>query len=301
MSETADLELLEPVLYARVASNIGSAIDPRTGLPVQIYTNRQGNPNLTPEKADTFAAGIVVTPSWPQNLTLSADWYAIDIKDAITTIGASQMVAQCNTGIAAFCAHLVFNGKSYPGALGQVNVIPMNASVITVSGLDFQADYRLPLGDGLLNWNLIANYTDQETQTLLGTTFDYAGSLGQDSLVAGFPKFRGVASATYANGPWQATLQTRIIGTARLNNAWRAGVDVDDNTVPAIAYLDLRLSWRWNVNILFYGAVDNLADIAPPVIAPSYAVNNAYQNVTTRPELYDTIGRAFRIGIRFTP
>src|SRR6185312_4776267 len=50
--------------------------DPRTpnvqeSIPVTIYSG--GNPNLKPEKADTFTAGVVVTPPFIPGLSGSVD------------------------------------------------------------------------------------------------------------------------------------------------------------------------------------------------------------------------------------
>lgn len=39
--------------------------------------------------------------------------------------------------------------------------------------------------------------------------------------------------------------------------------NVDDNSVPPVAYLDLRGAYRWTENIQFYAAMDNLLDIRP--------------------------------------
>src|SRR6185312_9434192 len=110
--------------------------------------------------------------------------------------------------------------------------------------------YTTGLMSGTLNLHLLGNYTDEQTRTALGVNTDYAGSLGADSLVSGVPKFRATISATYLEGPWQGTVQSRIIGSAKLNNDW-GPLDVDDNSVPPVAYLDLRGSYKWNDNIQF--------------------------------------------------
>jgi iron complex outermembrane receptor protein len=54
-----------------------------------------GNPNLTPEIADTWTAGGIYTPRWLPGLSFSVDWYKIDIKDAITAVGAQQIIDMC--------------------------------------------------------------------------------------------------------------------------------------------------------------------------------------------------------------
>ena len=72
-------------------------------------------------------------------------------------------------------------------------------------------------------------------------------------------------SATYTEGPWTGTVQTRYLGAAQLVNGWTSGVQVDNNNVAQVAYLDLRGTYRWNDNIQFYLSVDNVFDTPPPV------------------------------------
>ena len=105
-------------------------------------------------------------------------------------------------------------------------------------------------------------------------------------------------SATYNEGPWSGTVQTRYLSSAHLVNGWTSGVQVDNNDVPQIAYLDLRASYKWNENLQFYMAVDNALDIPPPSTVSYSPSNNAF--TTTNPSVYDVLGRMWHGGIRFT-
>jgi len=67
---------------------------------------------------------------------------------------------------------------------------------------------------------------------------------------------------------------------------------VDDNDIPAIAYLDLRASWRFDEHVQFYGAIDNLMDTAPPQIVSTSG------GTGTNAMVYDALGRAIRMGVR---
>ena len=224
-------------LYSGGFSVLGVATDPRTGANVQIYNLSQANPGLKPEQSTTLSGGIVLTPHWLEGLSFSADWYSISISKAIATISASNVVAQCAAGNQLSCGQLVFAGPG--GALSQVNTQPINANRQSVSGLDLQGDYQTQFLAGMIDLHLIANYTDSQTQTAQGQTVSYAGSIGPDSAVRGVPKFKTTIAATYIEGPWQGTVQGRFIGAAKLNNVW-GPLNVDDNNVPPVAYLDLR-------------------------------------------------------------
>lgn len=83
----------------------GSVNDPRFGgLSTQITTVSGGNPNLKPEVADTLVAGFVYQPSWLEGLRMSADWYEVEIKDAVGTLGVQRIVDECELhGNTALC------------------------------------------------------------------------------------------------------------------------------------------------------------------------------------------------------
>ena len=90
-----------------------------------------------------------------------------------------------------------------------------------------------------------------------------------------------------------------MIGSARLVNGW-GPLQVDDNSVPMVAYLDLRGSYKWDDNLQLYAAVDNLTDVPPPIIPTTQAGGqSAYYFPQIRQDIYDAIGRQYRVGIRF--
>ena len=47
-----------------------------------------GNPNLKPEKSDTYSAGIVLTPHFVPNFSMTFDYFNIKLQDTIGKIGA---------------------------------------------------------------------------------------------------------------------------------------------------------------------------------------------------------------------
>lgn len=265
------------------------------------YTLQGGNPNLKPEQSTTISGGVVLTPHWVEGLSLSADWYSIELKKAIATVSTQVIIQQCAAGVQLYCNQISFGGTPPAGGNGvapisQIVTTPINANSQSVSGLDFQADYTTEFLSGALNLRAIGNYMDQQSQVAGGVTLDYAGAIGSDSSPLGIPKFRTTVSASYIEGPWQGTVQSRIIGSAKLNNAW-GPLDVDNNAIGSIAYLDLRASYKWNDNIQLYGAIDNVINTPPPIPAASSAALNYYDQ-SIRDDIYDAIGRSFRIGVR---
>ena len=270
-----------------------NAIDPRTGLNVSIISNTSGNPDLRPEKADTFSAGLVLSPL--SALTMSVDYYSINVKDAIQAVNGQTVLARCNAGETSFCSQLDFTGPN--GALREIRTFPRNLSSVKTSGLDFQLDYGMDIGEGRLATRLVSNYILNMSQVALGVKTTYDGALGGDSPVQGVPKLRATLSETYTQGPFSGTIQARFIGKAKLVNAWTA-TDVDDNSVPMLAYTDLRASYQVTEKAQVFGAVDNLFNLDPPNIPVSQNNTASIFSTAVRGDIYDTIGRSYRVGIR---
>src|SRR3569833_592071 len=73
-------------LYA--PSNISSTgqTDLLTGGNNSTQLNSRGNPNLVPEVAHTYTAGLVLTPEFIPGLSFSVDWYTTHMSGALTYI-----------------------------------------------------------------------------------------------------------------------------------------------------------------------------------------------------------------------
>ncbi len=248
-----------------------------------------GNANLVPEQSTTVSGGAVLTPTfWGlEGLSLSADWYSITIKKAITTISATTITNLCSQGQQLYC-----NQISFTNGILTISATPINANVETTSGLDFQGDYNFDFMGGSVNLHAVGNYTDEQTRLAQGVYTSYAGQLGQDATIQGLPKFKGQMAATYDAGGWDVTAQGRFIGSARLVRFW-GPLDVDDNTVPMVAYADLRGSYNLTDNVTLYGAVDNVTNVPPQATPSTTEVVAGF-----RGQIYDNLGRMFRAGIR---
>ncbi|HEU0096994.1 MAG TPA: TonB-dependent receptor, partial [Rhizomicrobium sp.] len=298
-------------LYSPGTPAAQTCIYPSTQPGYQCFQLVAGNPNLQPEKAVTVSGGIVLTPHWVEGLTLSADWYSINIHGSIFSTGYQSVLNRCGAGETIYCNQITLDGA---GHATNINVFPLNAASDSVSGLDFQTNYVTDFLDGNLDLMVVGNYVDQQSRSALGITYDSAGALGgsPDSYAASQPKFRATLGATYSEGPWSGTVQTRLIGSSRLSNGTQGqpGVTqaslngagalttgtimgvVDNNSLPFMAYLDLRGSYNIGDHFQIYGAVDNMIDTDPPIIASTQGGSG------TNPLIYDALGRTVRVGVR---
>ena len=107
-----------------------------------------GNPNLHPEVAYEWTYGIVYSPKWIKGLTLSADWWHIDLRDIVSALGA-QFLIESNppTPGVQQDGPFVFRGPSeVPGQAGPIVLVidaSQNLSGAIFEGLDYEATYIL--------------------------------------------------------------------------------------------------------------------------------------------------------------
>jgi hypothetical protein len=117
--------------------------------PPQIEVRSSGNPFLHPEVAYEWTYGIVYSPKWIKGLTLSADWWHIDMRDIVTPLGAQFIIE--NSNHEPF-ESLVIRGApppptpQNPHPFGPVTLVrdpSENLSGAIFEGLDYEAIYTL--------------------------------------------------------------------------------------------------------------------------------------------------------------
>jgi hypothetical protein len=132
------------------SQNFPAVADPFSTLTeAQVEERVSGNPFLHPEVAYEWTYGIVYSPKWVKGLTLSADWWHIDMRDIVATLGA-QAIIEANPPTnpdGSQNGPLVFRSPSgIPGVNGPVTlVLDPNANLAGAifEGLDYEAIYIL--------------------------------------------------------------------------------------------------------------------------------------------------------------
>jgi len=119
----------------------------------QIEERILGNPLLHPEVAYEWTYGAVYSPKWIKGLTVSADWWHIDMRDIVTTLGAQTIInlnpPPTNGASTVFGpgGTAVFRSAgSNPAEPGPVDLVidpNQNLSGAIFEGLDYEAIYIL--------------------------------------------------------------------------------------------------------------------------------------------------------------
>ena len=281
-----------------------------TGSQTQIGI--QGNPRLAPESANTYSAGVVLSSPWSdpflKGLQGSFDYYRIAVNGAIGFATTDVIIADCynyygnNPGyeVTPACESIIRAGSTIDEVRSDTTdgaFLVDNGGRFTVSGLDIQVDYRLPLGTfgyeflkGTLGINFLANHVLEAKQKDAPDvpTIDYSGTVGTFSANLGqsFPKWKLNLGTQYSLGRFAVDARARYIdGMTNRNSSIFPG-ETQFTGVGAVTYWDFGASYKILESTTFRLGVQNAFDKQPPTYSPNVQSG-------TDPQLYDVIGRRF--------
>ncbi|MET0292058.1 MAG: TonB-dependent receptor [Steroidobacteraceae bacterium] len=293
------------------------------------FVNATGNPNVNPEEAKTYTAGLVFQPHWEhallQRFSATVDWYLIKISDMIAVEPGSSVYEACMSAASnptfdvsnANCQRIIRNPSS--GGATAANVSYINAGDAKVSGIDFAVDWRAEMADlglsavpGHIGLNvLVSSLLALETQaTRTSPTIDWKGSLGPDtgtSLNNGAYDYRLFTTLNYGFDAWSFSLRHRFLPKAK-SALEAASTTPVTNRGAESSYNVFDLSGSWNITAALTArfGVENLFDRDPVITGrrvASCAGCSVEQNPTsgagvTEAGFYDVLGRRFYVGMK---
>jgi iron complex outermembrane recepter protein len=318
---TLSRDVREPTFSERFDSQgSGGTVnpDPVLGTVYTVTPVTTGNPDLRPEKADTKTYGLIYSPSYIENLQLSADYYDIQVKGAIGTLGFQRIVNECFAGNASFCPFIERDATTR--VIGRVFDTYLNVAKTAVRGVDFEMQYSAKpdfvesQAESLVFRGFASRLLERTNQTSsIAAINDFSGGFTAGVL---YPDWKANLSGTYSLGNWSLLISEEWISKSKINTTfldtadWNAGrrvvngvtktaPDVDDNWVPNYFNTNLRLAYKgetadghdWDVSLF----VTNLLD-KHPMIVPS---NNARGSSQTVSNNYDAYGRRYVLGVSY--
>ncbi len=244
-----------------------------------------GNPNLVQEEATTWTAGLVLQPRVVPGLTLTADYYSIEIRDAIAAVTAQNIVNSCydlSTFPNQFCS--LFDRRA-DGGFQTLRQVQVNFGRIETAGVDLAAAYNFSVAGNRFNLRATVNWTEK-----LDRYFDPVDtSLVNPGLMElSAPEWSGVGSATWTRGPLSLTWRGQYIG----KQAVAIAVQVEDvqtefgpaGFAEAMWVHGLSANYEFKPGLAFFGGVNNLTDERPYIASSAYPVSG--------------VGRYFFAGVR---
>ncbi|MAL56296.1 MAG: TonB-dependent receptor [Brevundimonas sp.] len=261
------------------AYRLGPVFLDRAGSNVISIVQYGGNPDLSPETAESWTAGFVWTPSSMEGLRIEGGWFRTTFEDRIATPVAENLIDALNDPtLAPFIRYVaprtdaadlayVQSLLAHPGNYNP-NVFPataygavidnryVNASAVEVQGLDLSTRYRFTLGSGDLSLDATVTHliTNDRTITPASPTEDLLG-------VPNFPaRWRGRLGAQWMQGPITIGGVLNHVSGGRDTANGRA---IDDwITLDGQARVDLDSGWIRGLSLTLN--VLNLLNEGPP-------------------------------------
>jgi len=328
-------DIRAPNIAELYATNVSSTFTPNI---LDQFTNNSsfgvfhgsgvGDPNMRPEKANSFGLGAVYSPSYIPGFTASVDFWQVKMSDAITSLGYDAAITICfQRGLlGADCPYLTrlpgtptlpgvgpYAGQLFTG-LSTIRTGFINAATQKDRGIDVSATYTTQLdeifsgagGRLTFKWDQSFYFEGTVTPGLIGTFTTYTA-----------PYWKGVANINYTNDPWSIGL------TGRVQSKWAdepangpktflpCGASCPaDNTLPGNVdtinfykatgsfFLDTNIAYKFNVmegvESEAYLNVRNVLNRAPNIHATFIEPHSFVQTISGD----DALGRIFRLGVR---
>ncbi len=271
--------------------NDGVPADGFVPISTQIPEILGGNEELTPEEADIYTIGLVLTPS--DQLSFTLDYYNIALTNAINTLGPQYILDSCHaTGqhcdlIERFSGDPLTEGN--PRLLDDRNI---NIGGVDTSGLDFGFGYTgLDIGFGSLNFRGEATYLIEYIKIMPdGTELDHTGRFIDDQ-DGNFPEWRVAWHTDWYMGNWDASWSINYISSVdETYEDWVTGSQ--DRSMHSVTYHDLLFGYNFedqNARVAF--GIKNVGDEQPPFSFDGF-------NDNTDVRTYDTAGRSYYLSAK---
>ena len=155
---------------------------------------------LKAEKSRSNTAGFVWRPSFA-NLSLSVDYFDIEVNNEVSQLGARSIVRGCYNSLFfptdPLCDLFSRSGQQDPLSIDTVNDSYVNIAQQKNRGWDIALTYKVALGPGKLTVDTEQTLPTYDTQALsTETVTNTNGEFGN-------PKHVGNLNLTYEIGPWQ--------------------------------------------------------------------------------------------------
>lgn len=259
-----------------------------------------GNPDLEPETAKTTTFGMVLRPRFVENLTISADYYRIDLRGVIAGLQPQTILDRCVDQASldnAFCALVTRNAT---GDLVEVAVQQLNLEQSIARGVDINATWFKQFSDraGRVSMDLSLgralernDITDPDNPE---DSWEYVGLFGT-------PKWKGSLRAGWSNET------ASVYWTVRGFSKMRAGrTYTEANTARPWAgstfYNDVYGSYNITPALTLQLGLSNVFDRSPPRIPGAEAGGAGFNQSLYgyQAGVYDVLGRTYYAGLRFS-
>lgn len=269
----------------------------------------RGNPDLTPEKARTLTAGMVLTPSFVPNLNLSVDYFRTRMTDAIIILGYGGVQNLCVASAPAFDSNFCSlairpisnpsdpNFRTAANFPTEIRNAGLNAARQWTHGYDFQLNYGWEMSDLIASVPGRVSFRHLVTYQPVNKIINTPGSPATSNIA---PKTRQTTFLTYENGEWSVSLQNQWLGRVKLDNGTGANQNYVEPRLPRYSVLDATLSKKFDLakggSTEAFLTVSNVLNERAP-LSPRGTAGLPGLFYPTE-QFYDDMGRFFTAGVR---
>jgi outer membrane receptor protein involved in Fe transport len=270
--------LTDPVVQANRTANC--AADPLVGAGFEnpLTSNfpgvTGGNPDLIEETSDTKTAGVVIQPRFLDGLTITADWWQIEIEDAIQTVQDQDVLRGCYDGPSldpTFCSlftRISDPGSAFFGGLNHLETGQVNFASLETQGVDFEITYTMDFIGGLLALRLNGTWLD-ELEEFRSSLNPEEGDI--ETREMRLPEWAANFGARWSNDRFTADYRARYIGNQYHRDIEENLADSFDNATTGVLWVhDISGDYQINETFTAYGGVQNFTDEKPFDTQPSY-------------------------------
>ncbi|WP_283711145.1 TonB-dependent receptor [Pseudoalteromonas prydzensis] len=250
-----------------------------------------GNEALKEEQADTFTFGLVFTPDAIDNLSVTVDYWDIDITDAISSFSAQATVNGCVDASSLSNPLCNVVTRDANGNIATVSSQLVNIASFKASGIDVEAHYLYHLANGAeLRFSALGTYLDKlDFYAQDGEAPDQeAGELGDPELQLNF-------RVTYQLDAMTLSVEQRYFSEQEFDLAEAANTRSPHATGDTW-YTDVQARYQFRDNLGLYIGVNNVLDEHPPAIALVPETRSFGDDAI----IYDQLGRYFYTGLTYT-
>lgn len=241
-----------------------------------------GNPDLKAEESSSYTVGFVYQPEFISGFSVTVDYWAIDIDDAISAVSAQNILDKCVDSASGlntqFCSLVERNPTTH--TLKKITSTVQNVAAQTARGVDFELGYDFDALYGRFNTKLIGTYLQSRKtfsfQSDPSQYEEYAGT-------AGSADWQANLSVNYTYEAWSAGWKTRYLDAVALYTEQQLMINPDPSDMMSYGsyfITDVKLGYSFESGVKLTVGIDNLFDRdLPGVTTGTTATTSAYNNI----------------------
>ncbi|MDP3738226.1 MAG: TonB-dependent receptor [Hyphomonadaceae bacterium] len=296
--------------------NGGTLAQPTSG---QVNAFFGGNPNVTPEEADTKTFGVVWQPDFIPGLGVTLDYYDIQVDNAISIRPNYDIVDGCynvarNPTMTAtdvdclLIARNTTNGTIEGDLIFGIQQVTRNIGEVHAEGVDYGIRYAWDLNQwGGLEFALDgthvidASYIPGPGAASVDCVAHYGKQCGLPSTVSGStggptPEDRFNQRTTWTFGNFDVSYIWRYLSGSTVDPTQAADTAAASASIPDYNYIDLAGSWQITDWAKLKLSITNVTDEEAPFVQTETG-STPYNSGNTYPSTYDVLGRVFTVGL----